>query len=120
MEKELKDLKEATQELKEKVANMPDKKPEWKEKLAESPMNDYYTENLNEESPHLDYSEFHFRQTPDDFSPIDEHGLTVKCHHSGGEPYFVIETERWAVNSPEELHALLKEIEARVSAFLWL
>jgi hypothetical protein len=120
MENELKDLKEATQELKEKVAKMPDKKPEWKEKLAESPMNDYYTENLNEDAPHCTNAEFRFTQTPDDFSPLDEHELIVKCETSGAGPYFVIETERWAVNSPEELHALLKEIEARVSAFLWL
>ena len=120
MDKEIKDLKEATQELKEKVDKMPDNKSAWKGMLGESPMDDYYTENLNEDPPHLDYAEFHFRQTPDDFSPIDEHGLTVKCQSGGGEPYFVIETDRWAVNSPEELYALVKEIEARVSSFIWL
>jgi hypothetical protein len=83
MEKELKDLKEATQELKEKVAKMPDKEPEWKEKLAESPMNDYYTENLNEECPALArYAEFRFHGKRLTTSLLlDEHGLTVKCHH---------------------------------------
>lgn len=46
-------------------------------------------------------------------SPVDQ-TLTLTMTHCGAGPYLVIDTERWAVESPKELHRLIKRFAAQV------
>jgi hypothetical protein len=61
-------------------------------------------------------AELTFTQEPDSNAPpghiiTSDNEIKVKLEDAGGGLYFVIETERWAFDSPEELHKLLKDIE---------
>lgn len=40
--------------------------------------------------------------------------LKLSMTHCGGAPYLVIETQRWAIGRPKELHRLVKQFAAQV------
>jgi hypothetical protein len=43
--------------------------------------------------------------------------LRVTTEDGGGGSYFVLETERWAIDPPEDLLDLLKEVERSIKKF---
>lgn len=51
-----------------------------------------------------------FTQSGDTCSSRDFQGLTIKIIDDGGGPYYVIETEEWAFDTPEEAVALLNRV----------
>lgn len=63
----------------------------------------------------LDDAAFHFTQEPDSAAERDcPQELTVKITDSGAGHYIVIETQRWAFDSPEELTALFADVRKRL------
>ena len=72
---------------------------------------------MDEESkPELVAMESTYRQDPDSNAPNDSLGqyITIKAEDSGGGFYFVITTERWAMDEPKELFDLLEEFKRKM------
>lgn len=72
--------------------------------------------------PELVRAEFQYTQEEDTSgrSGVDNQYITVTAESVPvllGEPrfYLVIQTERWAVNGPEEIVELLKDVERRIA-----
>ena len=51
-----------------------------------------------------------------DQSQGDSQELTLSMTHCGAGPYLVIETTRWAVDSPKEFTRIVKQFAAQVEA----
>lgn len=48
-------------------------------------------------------------QEADSNSTLEEQYLTVELKDAGGGAYYVIQTEEWAINNPQELIDLLEK-----------
>ena len=68
------------------------------------------------QKPKLVYVEHQYTQEEDSGgrSGVDIQEITIKAEDAGGGFYFVIETERWAVENPSELADLVREVEKAV------
>ena len=66
--------------------------------------------------PELVYVEHQYTQEEDSNgrSGVNIQEITIKAEDAGGGFYFVIETERWAVENPSELADLVREVEKAV------
>lgn len=49
-----------------------------------------------------------------DTNSLEDQTLIISTEESMGEPYFIIETERWAINNTEELIAVLNDFKSRL------
>ena len=69
-----------------------------------------------ENKPELVAMESMYRQDPDSNAPSNSLGqyITIKAEDAGGGFYYVITTERWAVNEPQELLDLLEEFKRKL------
>ena len=68
------------------------------------------------QKPKLVYVEHQYTQEEDSNgrSGVNIQEITIKAEDAGGGFYFVIETERWAVENPSELADLVREVEKAV------
>ena len=66
--------------------------------------------------PELVYVEHQYTQEEDSNgrTGMNIQEITIKAEDAGGGFYFVIETERWAVENPSELADLVREVEKAV------
>ena len=66
--------------------------------------------------PELVYVEHQYTQEEDSNgrTGVNIQEITIKAEDAGGGFYFVIETERWAVENPSELADLVREVEKAV------
>ena len=63
----------------------------------------------------LGEAEFHFTQDPDSCAEHDfPQELVVKVTDAGGGHYIVVETQRWAFDSPDDLAAMVADIRKRL------
>ena len=53
-----------------------------------------------------------YYQPADECDPGVDQVLTLTLDTAGAGPYLVIQTERWAMNDPKELHRLIKAFVA--------
>jgi len=59
-------------------------------------------------APYLYSADFVFTQEPDFNDGGGEQELRVQMQTAGAGPFLVLQTQRWAVDTPEELYAVLK------------
>lgn len=57
-----------------------------------------------------------YMQDGDDAQSPSDQTLTLSMTHCGGSPYLVVETQRWAVERPKDVHRLIKDFAAQVEA----
>ena len=71
---------------------------------------------MSEKKPELVYVEHQYTQEEDSNgrTGMNIQEITIKAEDAGGGFYFVIETERWAVENPSELADLVREVEKAV------
>lgn len=62
--------------------------------------------------PEVTEVKFVFSQDEDTGGRIDELGqsIAIRLQDAGGGPYYVIETDRWAIDKPSDLTALLTKV----------
>lgn len=69
-----------------------------------------------EKKPELVAMESTYQQDVDASAPNDTLGqyITIKAEDAGGGFYYVISTERWAIDDPKELFDLLEEFKKKL------
>ena len=71
---------------------------------------------MEQDKPELVSMEATYRQEEDSNAPSNSLGqfITIKAEDAGGGFFYVISTERWAVNDPKELFELLESFRRMV------
>jgi len=60
---------------------------------------------------------FKFEQSPDDCGPNEDQYLDVEIVDGGAGKYFVLKTERWAIDNIDELKTLFEKISKVIDQF---